>query len=508
MANQGSAPSPKAQIIRRLGPFECFQSALFTLDLYCGTSVICRYGIPENLRDRSLHEKLVEFFENAVADTIIQHPLLQVGLTDRDTKRPAWIQLDHIDLSKQIEWRVIDESEKHDAIFKKTLQEQLDTKYESPETRPSWRIIVSRLDAELLEVMFVWSHLITDGTGGKIFHETLFQSLNKVRDETSESICVNHLVKPTATPQNLPPPQDSICNFTISPVYAVFLLWNEFKPKMFTPTLAPHKLRAPIHLTPTGTQSRRLCIDNVTLQNVLVACRAHKTTLTGLLHGICLVSLVSLLKDETPATLYSETPLNLRRFIPSGPPGYPEFEPSKTIGNYVSKMDHVHDQALVTKVRDLARGGSTESERIAALEDVMWSVSTTVREELQGKLDLNLKNELCGLMKLVGDYRDYFKGQMTKPRHSSWLVSNLGVIDGGLPSAASPDKQQDWTMERAYFALGANTMGSTLTISPLAVKNGPLMIGVSWQNETVDVSLGEGAVAGLETWLNHIGSRK
>ncbi|KAF7542486.1 hypothetical protein G7Z17_g11533 [Cylindrodendrum hubeiense] len=480
MSEKVSTPGSKPRIIRRLGPL-----------------------------GPSHHEKLVEFWELAVADTILQHPLLQVGIIGRDTKQPAWVQIDHIDLTKHIKWRVVDNPEKYEDTFKQTLKEQLDTKYDSPETQPSWRMVVFKLEAEnLLEVVYVWSHSNSDGTGGKIFHETLLQSLNRVRDDKNDLVWENHLVKTIATAQNLPPPQDSVCNFTISPSFAVTLLWKEFRPQMFAPKLPPHKLRAPIHLTPTGTQSRRLCIDNATLQNVLAACRLHKTTLTGLLHGITLVSLVSLLKEEAPATIISETPLNLRRYVSSSPPGYPGLEPTKMIGNFVTKRDHDHDQVLVSKIRDLARGASSESEQIAALEDVMWSVSTTVREELQAKLDMGLKNEICGLMKVVGDYRDYFKEQMKKPRHATFLVTNLGVIDGGLPSETSSDKTQDWTIQRAYFSLAANLVGPNLTISPLAVKNGPLMIGVSWQNEAVDTNLGEGAVAGLKTWLNHIGSKQ
>ncbi|KAH7152857.1 alcohol acetyltransferase-domain-containing protein [Dactylonectria macrodidyma] len=509
MAKQTSTPGSKPRKIRQLGPFEAFQSALFQLDLYCGTTIICRYAIPENLRDPSVHDKLVDFWERAVADTVLQHPLLQVGIVGRDSKHPAWVQLDHIDLSQHIEWRVFDNLESYEATFDKTLKEEIDTKFASPETRPGWRVIVSRLSAEnLLDVFFVWSHTNTDGTGGKLFHETLLQSLNKLQNESSESTLDNHLVKTTATAQNLPPPQDTVGKFSFTPQFTAAMLWKEFKPQIFATKKPPHKLLAPLHLTQTGTQSRRLSIDNATLQNVLAACRTHKTTLTGLLHGITLVSLVNLYKEEAPTELISESPLNLRRFLPSRPPAFPEFEPSKAIGNFVTKMDHIYDETLVSKIQGLARGASTESETIAALEDVMWSVSKTVRQELKDKLDMGLKNELCGLMKLVGDYRGYFKDQMKKPRDSSWLVTNLGVIDGGLSAGTNSETAQSWSIERAHFSIGANLISSNLSICPVAVKGGPLVIGFSWQDEAVDNKLGEGAVAGIDAWLKHIGSKQ
>ncbi|KPM35863.1 hypothetical protein AK830_g10704 [Neonectria ditissima] len=473
------------------------------MKLYCGTIVTCRYAIPESLQHADRHDELVAFWERAVAHTVLQHPLLQVGIIKRNSKSPAWVHLDHIDLAEVIQWRVFDNPEKYEATSEIILQEQLDTRFVCDATRPGWRLAITRLASEdLLEVMFVWDHATTDGTGGKIFHETLLQSLNSVGDDTG-LVLDNHSFKPTVKTNGLPPPLDTVGDFRFTAGFATTIIWKELKPPMFKKKLPPHKTRTPLSLTPLRTQSRSAGIDNETLQNVLSACRKHNTTLTGLIHGICLVSLVNHLKDDPSTGIMCETPLDMRRFLPSKPPAYPELEPSKTIANYVSRMEHEFDEALVSKIQAQARSASTEPERIAALEEFVWSVATTVRAEIQAKLDMGLKNELCGLMKVVGDYRGYMKDQLKKQRPVSWLVTNLGVIDGAKGTSSA----EDWTIKKANFSLGANVIGPLYSVSPIAVKGGDLTVGVSWQDQVIDASIGEAAAADLGTWLKHIASK-
>ncbi|KAK7422532.1 Alcohol acetyltransferase [Neonectria punicea] len=473
------------------------------LDLYCGTIVTCRYAIPENLQGADHHDELVGFWERAVAHTVFQHPLLQVGIIKRNSKKPAWIHLDRIDLSQLIEWRILDNPEKYEAMSNIIRQEQTDTKFPGDATQPGWRMVVLQLDTEeLLEVMFVWNHTNLDGTGGKIFHETLLQSLNSVREDSS-LVLDNHSFKPNATIKTMPPPLTTVGEFSFTAGFAATIIWKELKPPMFKKKLPPHITRTPLSLTPLRTQSRTLSIDDETLKNVLVACREHKTTLTGLLHGISLVSLVNHLKDEPLTAIASATPLNVRRLIPSKPSAYPELEPSTAMANYVSRMGHKFDEVLVSKIRDQAQSATTEAERIATLEDLMWSVSTTVREEIQAKIDLGFKNELCGLMGVVGDYRGYMKDQLNHQRASSWLVTNLGVIDGAKGTSSA----EDWTIKRASFSLGANVLGPLFVVSPIAVKGGDLTIGVSWQDQVIDSRIGEAAAADLGTWLRHLGSK-
>ncbi|KAH7140372.1 alcohol acetyltransferase-domain-containing protein [Dactylonectria estremocensis] len=507
-----SSTNSKGPVTRELGSLESFQAALYSLDFYCGTIITCRYGIPTSLKDAT-HSKLVETLHLAVADAVIQHPLLQVALSDAASKTPAWVQLDHIDLSHHIEWKAIENSENYDAALKKTLEYQVDTKFSNPETHPSWRVVILRSESQdVLDVMFVWHHSHTDGTGGKLFHQTLLQSLNKLKVGSSESQ-ENHLVKTTATAQNLPPVQDRVAPYSISPRFLLSVVWKELIPWKLNSVLYSHTAWGPIQTTPCRTQLRRLNIDNATLQSILSTCRVHKTTLTGLLHGIAFISLAAQLPDKDLAAMVAETALNLRPLMENNPPAYPTLEPTKTIGNYVGRLEHKFDKNLVSKVRNLGRQGSndpSDSGLQVAIEQEIWLASTGVREEIQTKMNACLKDDILGLMNKVSDWQAYImKDQARKPRSTSWLVTNLGVIDGErLDEVDVGDTLQTWSIQRAEFCLSANVTGALFSISPMAAKSGDLCIDVSWQDGVVDSSVGDRLISDLEAWLRHVGSRE
>ncbi|KAH6889781.1 alcohol acetyltransferase-domain-containing protein [Thelonectria olida] len=499
--SKSTSKGAKPQILRKMGQFESFQTSFYVMELYCGTMIACRYSIPEHLRDPSTHSKLVDTLERAVADTISQHPLLQVGMVKEKSKRPAWAKIDSIDLAQHIEWRAVEGVEKYGGIRKDVIVRQLDTRFESLATRPGWRLVVLKLEYDnTLEVMFTWNHCNTDGTGGKIFHQTLLESLNNLKEKPDGPSLENHIWKTTVSAQTMMPPQNVIAKYKLTPGYTATTIWKELKPPVFAGK-AEFASWGPFKLTPRETQIRTLSIDNDTLQKVLAVCRSHKTTLTGLLHGIAFVSLAPQLPEDQVAAMMGGTPLNLRRFIKANPPAYPWLEPNKIVGNFVTKMDHEFDKTLVVKVRDAARGAGTEAERFSALEGEVWSTAVTVRRELQDKLDLGLKNDAVGLMAVVGDWQKYQKDQMKKPRHGSWMVTNVGVIDG-QPKGTS----NGWSIQGSSFSLSANVLASMFSISTVAVKGGDLAVDVSWQDHIVDAGVGERLSVDLKSWLNHIGS--
>jgi hypothetical protein len=72
-------------------------------------------------------------------------------------------------------------------------------------TRPGWRMIVlHKVGAESIEVMYVWNHVHYDGSIGKIFHQQLLRHLNES----------TQIEEPVAGPErlilNLPDPPDRL----------------------------------------------------------------------------------------------------------------------------------------------------------------------------------------------------------------------------------------------------------------------------------------------------------
>ena len=83
---------------------ETYQLAMYLLDQYRGTVLSCRYEIPPRLAPVESRTKLEEAVKIAVVDTILRHPMLQVGMIDATSKSPSWIQLQSLDLTQHITW--------------------------------------------------------------------------------------------------------------------------------------------------------------------------------------------------------------------------------------------------------------------------------------------------------------------------------------------------------------------------------------------------------------------
>ncbi|KAI8677384.1 hypothetical protein NCS56_00628300 [Fusarium sp. Ph1] len=471
--------SSESRVLRTLGLVERYQSALHLLDLYPSTVLTCHYKTPHHLITTPAGQPdLEEFWERAVARNIIQHPLMQVGQINEDSAEPAWVQLDTINLSQHISWRLVTSSEDYPTIRKKILHEQLSTKFSDLGTRPGWRTVVLKQESDDLM---------------EIFHETMLETLNHAGGGSDFPLVRNHILKTVANKQNLPPPQETAGNCSTSFGYMADMIWEDVKPRLFGWASTPPTIWPPICPKPYETRFRTLTIDNQMLQGVLAACRAHKTTLTGLLHAIALISLTPHVPKEV-SEVTGSTPLNLRRFIPARSEAFPNLEPDRTVSCCVTSTKHKFNQEVLDQIRDRVRTAGDDS-KLSTCADIMWDVSARVREELQEKLSQGLKNDLVGMMGFVADWREHAKEAQQKPRAATWLVTNLGVLDG---ENGSVQLAGTWSIQRADFLLSADVAGPALTICPVAVKGRDLTINVGWQGGVVDDELGEQLVGDIE----------
>ncbi|EEU39865.1 uncharacterized protein NECHADRAFT_79513 [Fusarium vanettenii 77-13-4] len=415
--------SSGSRVLRTLGRVERYQSALHLLDLYPSTVLTCHYKIPHHFITAPAGQlDLEEFWEHAVTRNIIQHPLMQVGQINKDSAEPAWVQLNTIDLSRHISWRLVSSSEDYPTIRERIPHEQLRMKFVDLETRPGWRMVVLKRESEdLLEAILAWNHPHFDGTGAKIFHETMLQTLNQASEGSDFPLVRNHILKTVANNQNLPPPQETAGNCSTCFGYMADTICEDVKPRLFGWASTPPIIWPPISAKPYETRFRTLTIDSRMLQGVLTACRAHKTILTGLLHAIALISLTPNVPKEV-VEVTGSTPLNLRRFIPARSEAFPDLEPDRTIRGRIKT--------------------TVDGSKFPTCADIMWDVSARVRAELQEKLSQGLKNDLVGMMGFIADWREYAKEAQQKPRAATWLVTNLGVLDG----ENSPDLVDRWSI--------------------------------------------------------------
>ncbi|KAI1088984.1 hypothetical protein F5B19DRAFT_495825 [Rostrohypoxylon terebratum] len=527
----------KAKVIRPLGYVERFEAATHSLGLYCSSMVTCRYSISTTLSagpdgNPGLREKLEQKVESAIAQVVLDHPPLRVGLRGEHERKPAFVELEAVDFRRHVEWRRLDRTLDYELEFLELIRSRLNIKVPQPEGMPSWRILVLRVEGEpSLDVMFEWGHAHIDGMSAKVFHEDLLRNLNA--DLAPEEFKNRVLTIPSSKRKDLPPPLHALTRFPITPGYALTTLWDQLKPPQLA-TLSKSHLHAswaPIRLQPYVTQYRHFSIDNKTLQNILIACREHSTTLTGLLQSAIHVSLATRLSAEEARGFLSCTIINLRPLM-----GLPEAkskgfqslvtDPKKTMGNFMTSLDHEFDANWVANIREAAvsqaqrskegeredtEGRNAAETRIVALEPSIWEAAERIRAAIKKRLDGGTRNDIMGLMRFVPDYRALLKDWVKKPRGHSVVVTNLGVIDGGIHDNTSGDigaiaeQGGRWTIERAIFSISPEAHGTALCVCPIAVKGKELYISCDWQDCAVNQALGEGVMADLESWLRFFG---
>ncbi|KAF2117149.1 alcohol acetyltransferase-domain-containing protein [Lophiotrema nucula] len=363
-------------------------------------------GIPfliVSLATQSASADLAGAVNSAIARVVAQAPILQVGILGSESKKPVWIHLGRLDLNEHVQYVSLDDSAGSEQAVQDTIESQLDTRFFKLEDRPGWRATVFKhTEVQFIDILFTWNHPHGDGMSGKIFHELLLKTLRtKTPEDSLKSLSDCKLVFSDSSVK-FPPATEQLVAMPISPLFLVKALWNDNKPTSVfkTPTNADW---APISSMPYKTRFRVFDVETSVTSNVLAACRHHKTTLTALLHGLTLVSLSSHIDDAKATAFASSTAIDQRRFLPSDHADFPWLEPTKTIANYVSIMDHEFNNMLVGRIRQQIGANKQKHLLSRDLLGNVWSTSARVRREIQRRLDDRLKNDLVGLMKFVPD---------------------------------------------------------------------------------------------------------
>jgi alcohol acetyltransferase len=490
------------------------------LDTYIGTGISCRYTVPANLVGPSAVEDLQHAFEQAVALTALEHSLMQAGLANEKSNKPAWTHLESIDLGHHITWVISPAGEHYEGFLRSSARDLNDIQFLDSATRPGWRIVVTRPDDEspFIDVLFNWNHPYFDGTGGKIFHQTLLRVLSEQLSMGATAVpqLNNHILTTTTKPKDklFIPSVEKLTPASATLPYMVKTIAHELSPAWLSKPDAADSSWAPTRL-PAGvkyeTIMRGFFIEPSALANILAKCRARKTTLTALLHGISFVSLIPALQKrniDVPATA-SETAISLRRFAKDAgkktkknPTG---IDPENSMVCCVSVFNHRFGETLTQDVKSATskagQDGASDEQRMAALENLLWAATDVAMGGINDRLRMGMKNEIMGLLGYAGDLQDYFKLLMEKPRHFAWLITNIGVIDGKPAVSGDNPPQSAWGIQKARFTLSADITGPAYEVSTISVKGGELSVHISWPRGMADDTIGDDLTVDLEKWL-------
>lgn len=498
---------------------EAYQAAAHLLEQYFAAGITCRYTTPEHLSVEQQSSSLEDVFEQALARTVLEHPLLQVGLINEDSKQPSFIKLASIDFRNHVTWQTVDgASTTQDDHLLRVLHEQHDKPFERLDKQPLWRVVLLRNSANgFVDILFAWNHTVADAMSAKIFHQTLQEKLRLPPADRASIHLEDHILKlPEAI--KVSPTLADLMNLQLSAKFVVSELWKDMRPA-FMNTEADYKANwAPIKRKPNKTRLQLVRIPVDTLSAVLQRCKQNKTTLTALLTVLVLAAFAKRLSAQQAVAFETGIVVDMRRFMTSLPPGHQDLKPTRLMGNYLGYHQHKFTKEVVAKVRadceDRAAKGSNSSPEEAtttdALEQDVWRICREVTEGLGEKLASGMKDDMMALFKFVPDWRRYFDDAVTKPRNIAFELSNLGVLDGapnksktGEPQSAEQDSS--WTITQAIFTQSASAHGPAYILNPMSVKGGSLIVSCVWQGKIIDETVAVGVVNDLQVWLQDIG---
>lgn len=488
---------------------EKYQSALHATGQYASSSITCRYTIPNSIRDQcasaSSNQPLRDAFFAALARTVLEHPLLLVGQIKEDSRSPAWVELETLDLHQQVDWTLVEPDNDFETLVRKTISTQLDTFYDHLETKPGWRLAVLQKarDLHAIEVILNWNHANFDGTGAKIFHQTLLRNLNR-HDDDDEAVnwAKPGILKLDSVAARFPPPITRLGKFTISKKWALSFGWKNLKPSMFRGHNQYDVAWAPIHLSPRRTLSATFSVSNAELRVLLESCRAHKTTISGLLMALAVTSLAvqsrndGLLNGVELEGLTTDTAIDLRRHLTTKSEKHPWVVPDELLTNAVTIAQHEFDADLIQSIRDAAKSAPSDDQLFTSISDSLWDVASRTRRHLEKKIATGLHNEINSMLSLVPDWRAEHKDQAMKSRLAGLVVTNLGVLDGG-------DKNDDgtWGIDNTRFHLSVGTTSQPIQISAITIKGGDMVVDIDWQEGVLPDDVSGPLVANIQSWI-------
>ena len=497
--------------------------AIYLLDQYRATALSCRFVIPPRLAPAESRTRLEEVVKVAVVDTIMRHPMLQVGMMGATSKTPSWIQLQSLDLTQHIKWLYIAPTTDFEQTVQETFCAQLDKCFPDLSIKqPGWKITVIRQgNAPLMEVLLIWNHPQFDGVGAKVFHEDFLERLNNVENGAYERTGLDsNILRLPQAPPLLPSPIESVKRLPVDLKHLTKAFWEEIRPQFLNRDVS-QAAWCPIRSSPYKTQFRVFFIDNTSLLAILVLCRQNKTTFTGLLNGLALVAFSSHLDSTVAPAFQSSTIIDHRRNLPPAPPDAPWVRSDRAVSNYATQLPHRFDTELVARIRSKLPADASEGKDLSAdLQRELWRVSAQIRLEIVRKLETGLRNDVVGVFKYVTDWQQTMRNMAKKTRQFSWLVTNIGVMDGNTSTRLSTtttrsptgsdtksDDGQRWSISRAQFGLSAEIPAAAIEFSPVSVAGRGMCVSASWPDCAVNEMLGERIMADLKRWIAQLASQ-
>lgn len=498
------SPSHPSSSTSLTPPRELFSSARHHLGIYRCVVVTARYQIP-------LGTDPIPAVTSAVAALVRDQPFLRVGILDEDTATPTFSHLTEVDLGKHIEWREADAAtpDEYDAEVARTQGWLHDQFFPEMETRSPWKMLCLRpRDAavqgasnQVVDIFFAYHHALTDGTGGREFHQHLLAALQQQQQQqqlsplpgTQEGAVPSQTLLSFPEPPHLPEAQEDAIPFRNSYLYLLRTAWTMLAPAFLKPRKPPIWAGADVDFsTPYVTRIRPLFFSSEQAQRFVAASRSHKSTLTTALHGVILASLVKRLSAKEAQSFLCTTPISLRPWMKEGA-----------------------DEAVKGKLRTMVTGHvfTFTPKQLAPfrapgadVDALIWQNGERIKLDLMKRVATMPADEITSLLPMVPDFIQYWRVKDGIKREATWEISNVGVISAAdsSPSSSVNDSSTRWRHVSAIFTNGAMVAGAGIGVNVISVEGGVLTIAISWQETVVAEELVEGLASDITNFIQDL----
>ncbi|KAF7327825.1 hypothetical protein MKEN_00362300 [Mycena kentingensis (nom. inval.)] len=317
-----------------------------------------------------------------------------------------WVRLPSVDLSRIVEFS---EMKTTSTNLECVLEAQFARGFATMTDLPLWRVLVLTDNT----VVAALHHAIADGLSGRVFHSQMLRALQKGHADAEDA---SPIVPVPQTLAMIPPIEQGL---NVRPslmlaLSALYMLWTAFwlPGKSWTGTVCAKVPDITSHV-------RIVKISAADTQKLLVACRAHKATLTSAAHVLLACVVSQLIARDTSASKFQriETLIALSMRAQAG------------VGE-----DEITDCAAaiypVTRVCPM----------------FSWADAADVAKQLKAQWQAK---EMIGMLGfLEGKLNNYFRGKLGKKRDLGYLITNLGR----WPAEEEKVDDARWTLANMVFA--------------------------------------------------------
>ena len=455
----------------------------------------------------------------ALRDAIDKHPALAVTVAASDTPAPYFERIEKVDLREVTSFEKLssDESKETDQLDQ-LLSDQHSRGFKM-DGRPLWRVVVlEKLHVEhelIVDIAFIWHHVIGDGRSGLGVLSTILQSLNSLlcrgndkaessHSEGGDSSVFANSGDPIVmtNPNPMFPALEEILSLPMStPPNTSNNSEPNSMPLPSKPSNTSKWSGAPYHCEePIKTRIRHITIPHTSVETLVLRCRKERTSITTFLQSLAGRVLVETF--PTADRLRCAVAISVRRFFP------PQLQIDDSVmGLWVSAFHLEYTRAqLATETRNNENehnsNNCSESHSAFPWDHARQNSQRIAHEIAKGETDVGIAK-----LRYIPDFRSALLRSMGKEREDSFAITNLGLFPRVAATVVNNEKNNDdddevvdpsstfagpppgpgpaWHISNLVFSQSCHVNGSAAQFCIVSVRGGDMCVALSWQEGTV-----------------------